>query len=863
MREGDVSIVDFEGEPLRSLHERRAKHIPLRDVAGMLRSFDYAVAVAEREAGTGVVAPGGGAALTRWVADATRLYLESYLGELPSRPEAGDHADLESSDAMRMVRLFCVEKALYEVQYELANRPGWVSIPLRGVLALLGPPGTPENPGGPPVLNELAGRCGIEPDYRDVRGELKKTSDATSRALLRAMGVTADDEAAASATLTALDQSDWEQPLPPVFVLQRTAPPFTVDMTLPAGTREVAWRVTLEDATVREGTLDFAALGLQECRESSGVIRERRSWGLPEGLPDGYHELALLPGIARTALIISPGRCWLPPAIRAGSRLWGVSTQLYLLRSAANWGIGDYGDLGQLIETLLPLGVNIVGLNPLHAMFLDAPEQASPYSPASRLALNVLNIDVMQAVALTPGVEVDALLPPPLLARRAACRQAAMVDYSAVAALKLEVLSELFKFWQARPELPGWPAFIQFRQQEGERLQRSVLFLALRDHFSGSASEQADWHRWPREFHDPTSPAVGRFAIEHADLVTFHAWLQYLADAQLAGVAAKAKPMAIGLYRDLAVGADRSGAETWSNQTAVVADAQVGAPPDLHNPAGQNWGLPPFNPRALRAEAYRSFVDLIRVNMRHAGGLRIDHVMALQHLYWVPNGRSPAEGAYVRYPLADLVGILALESERQRCLVVGEDLGTVPEGFRERMTAANILSYRVLFFEQDDAGFIEPSRYPALAVAVEGSHDLPTLRAWWQGADLDLKERLNLFPHADDGRRLRQQREQDRRTLRAALVDAGVTDGDGDVEGEGDGLFRAAHAFLAQTASAVALVQLDDITDELSPVNVPTTSDEHPNWRRKLSMTLGEIATSSRLALVAALFGRERTAPKE
>ena len=295
--------------------------------------------------------------------------------------------------------------------------------------------------------------------------------------------------------------------------------------------------------------------------------------------------------------------------------------------------------------------------------------------------------------------------------------------------------------------------------------------------------------------------------------------------------------MAVGLYRDLAVGADRAGAETWANAAAVVSGAQVGAPPDIHNPAGQNWGLPPFHPHALREEGYRSFIELVRANMRHAGGLRIDHVMGLQHLYWVPQGQPASAGAYVRYPLEDLIGILALESHRQRCLIVGEDLGTVPEGFRERMAEANILSYRVLFFEQEPetCAFLPPAAYPALALAAVGSHDLPTLRGWWEERDLDLKEQLGLFRGPREAARQREARDRDRMQLLRALRSERLLPANG--EPDIPTLSRAAHAFLARTPSALAMVQIDDLTDEADPVNVPATSDEHPNWRRRLSMT--------------------------
>ncbi|MGH7097409.1 MAG: 4-alpha-glucanotransferase, partial [Stellaceae bacterium] len=293
---------------------------------------------------------------------------------------------------------------------------------------------------------------------------------------------------------------------------------------------------------------------------------------------------------------------------------------------------------------------------------------------------------------------------------------------------------------------------------------------------------------------------------------------------------------------------------------ATVSGAAVGAPPDIYNPAGQNWALPPFDPRALREEGYRSFIDLVRANMRHAGGLRIDHAMGLQHLYWVPQGASPAAGAYVRYPLDDLIGILALESQRHHCLVVGEDLGTVPAGFRARMAQANILSYRVLFFEQDEGGaFLPPSAYPTLALAVAGSHDLPTLRGWWEGRDLDLKERLGLYPDAGEAVRQRVMRRRDRAHLLEALRREGLLPAAG--EPDTRALARAAHAYLARTSSLLAMAQIDDLTDEAEPVNVPTTSDERPNWRRRLSMTLEEMAAHPRFRDIAALFRTARVAP--
>jgi 4-alpha-glucanotransferase len=493
-------------------------------------------------------------------------------------------------------------------------------------------------------------------------------------------------------------------------------------------------------------------------------------------------------------------------------------------------------------------------------MFPDNPEHASPYSPSTRLLLNVLNIDVAAVPELAQSPRARRRMADAGFQRRLdTCRRSPEVCYTDVAALKLPVLREIFgEGWRsASPRRKA--GFETFRHEGGEALHRACVFQVLRAHFAATAGD-ADWHRWPKPFQDAASPDVARFAEAHRDQVDFENWLQFIADEQLAAAAEAAAGMAIGIYRDLAVGSDRAGAETWCNPTGTVALAQVGCPPDICNPRGQDWGLPPLHPRALHREAYRSFIALLRANMRHAGALRIDHVMALRHLYWVPQGRSPDQGGYVRYPMDELLGILALESHRHRCMVVGEDLGTVPEGFRERMEASNILSYRVMFFEKDAHRFHPPRAYPRLALAVTGSHDLPTLRAWWEGGDIDLRERLQLFPTADGPREAREERARDREQLATALADQGLPPFSvaqlcaAPIED----IVAAIHAFLAHSNAGFAVAQLDDLTLESEPVNVPTTSDEHPNWRRRLSITLEELAAGPRITDLAKLFNARR-----
>lgn len=703
------------------------------------------------------------------------------------------------------------------------------------------------------MLENLARRCGIVDSYVDARGQRRATRPQTRAALLAAMGFDGKSEEGARRSVEDLMRREWTRVLPPVLVHRTLGPP-AVEVALPRRTERIDWCVTLEGGRRISGRARVGDLEVIAKAKVDGVEYLRVKLRLHGDFPHGYHSLSVRRGGERMSLIVAPLKCWIPSEMAAGARFWGITTQLYLLRSQRDWGIGDFGDLRTLADILKPLGAEVIGLNPLHALFPDDPEHASPYSPASRLLLNVLNIDVAQLAVQWESAKARRLIASPAFRRGLSrCRRAGHVRYADVAALKLPVLRMLFDAARSQRRSAAWRAYQRFERAAGEAVKRACLFMALREHFSAQGPEAADWRSWPPAYRHPESAAVKRFVVEHGDLVSFQCWLQYVADDQLRAAAEAASPMVIGLYRDLAVGADPAGAETWSNQRSVVSLAQIGAP-DIYNPPGQDWGLPPLNPMALREEGYQGFIDLVRANMRHAGGLRIDHIMGLSQLYWVPRGRTPRDGTYVEYPIDDLVGILALESQRQKCLVVGEDLGTVPAGFRERMAAAHILSYRVLYFERDEQGFLPPERYPELALAVVSSHDLPTLRAWWDVSDLELKAKLKLFPTADDRHTARRERKRDIDQLRQALRREGLI---GDRAGA-DALFSAAHAYLGRTPCMLATVQLDDITDETEPVNVPTTSDERGNWRRRSSLTLEQILKSSRLATVSGIFAAAR-----
>jgi len=521
-------------------------------------------------------------------------------------------------------------------------------------------------------------------------------------------------------------------------------------------------------------------------------------WGKEKRIdPDVRAALAKAMGPARRAkkLEIEAGHCYRPEVLEQ-KRLWGFMVQLYGVRSERNWGIGDFTDLKKLAEIAAGLGAGVVGVNPLHAT------QGSPYSPSSRHALNVLYIDV----EVVPGFEKSEKL----RRRLRALRDAELVDYEGVRRAKLEALERIFR--NTRPKA----APTEF-----------AVFEALREKFGGG------WMNWPKEYQDPSSPRVRAFAKSNARRVAFHAWLQQVARRQLdeAQRFMHELGMPLGLYVDLALGADRGGAEVWADQDAFAVNASCGAPPDEFNPRGQDWGLPPYSPRALRAKAYQPFIDLLRANMPEGGALRMDHVMALSRLWWIPQGEKPGRGGYVHYPFSELLAVLAAESRRARCLVIGEDLGTVPAELRTALNQAGVLSYRPLLFEKDPKGeCARPEAYPRDALVSVSTHDLPTWRGYWGATDLKLREQLGLT--VDFSRELGLREEEKKKLERAGLTPSTA----------------AAHAFIARTPSKLAMVQPEDLFELAEQANLPGTVDQHPNWRRKLPLALERWRADPRVA---------------
>jgi 4-alpha-glucanotransferase len=562
-----------------------------------------------------------------------------------------------------------------------------------------------------------------------------------------------------------------------------------------------------------------------------------------------------------------PPRAYLPTALEAG-RAWGFTVNLYALRSGRNWGIGDFGDLRAFVRYAASLGADVVGINPLHALHYADPESASPYAPTSRYFLNPLYIDVAQTPEYCAHVPAAAALrarvvSPPLAETLAALRTVPQIAYARVARLKWSALEACYEIFRAMPGSRR-DAFRAFRERGGTRLERFALYQALGERFACEPSPAHGWTQWPPAFRDLYGASVQDFAIKARRRIDYFKYLQWLASEQLAQAAAEATTLGLGLYVDVAVGVAIDSADVWSDRSAYILDETIGAPPDTLGPHGQNWGLAPPDPRAMLRDAGAAFAEMLAANMAHAGALRLDHAMALLRLFRIPRGKTAAEGAYVAYPFEELLAVATRESERARCLIVGEDLGTVPDGFRERMERARVLSYRLLLFEREtDGRFKAPSTYPVLALATATTHDLATLTGWALGCDLDARDSIRAMP-AEDARHARELRRRDVSQLLEALRSHGELDGAayetlGRLHDPGTAadaslyapLVRAAYRYLAATPARLVLVQLDDALGEVTQINLPGTHGEYPNWRRKNALDLAAIMADPALAALA------------
>ena len=685
----------------------------------------------------------------------------------------------------------------------------------------------------PRVLDQLASAAGIAGKWWDVAGKQHVVGTHTKRALLKAMGWPADSTSDARAHLHALAEERECRELP-AFLMGREAAPTTIALPLSTvrAPRHAALRLRDQDGSER--VLPFAAdaLPANAITAVDGRAVVQRMFTLPP-LPIGDYTLGFDDASPATCrLVVAPDRCYLPTELGNGARRFGLAAHLYALKRRGDWGIGDFATLSVIAEATARAGGSIVGINPLHMLFTEDRERASPYHPSDRRFLDPIYVDVEAVPDFSASSAARAFLAE-CGARIAALASRADVDYPSVWQLKRAALELCFAYFEQRGRAdPLVAEYDRFVAAGGASLRGFAIFAAI-----AQEHPRKSWERWPHALRSPDGLGIAEFAEGQAHQIRFALYLQWLADRQLGAAAnhAGVNGLAFGFFRDLAVGAASDGAEIWANPSLFAHGVSIGAPPDPFSSSGQNWNLRPPIPDRLWASGGSAFRESLVANMRHAGALRIDHVMGLSRLYWIPDGANAAEGAYVGYPLDALLGLLARESVSARCFVVGEDLGTVPEGFRERLAAADVLSYRVLWFERESLNFTPPSRYPAKAVTSISTHDLPTIAGWWSSSDITEKRALGLLT-TEAAVHAKTDRMAEKCALAEAIDRAGVaSNGSIDVHTPHDAMITAAiHRYAGATPSALVLMQADDLAGESVALNLPGTDQERPNWRRKV-----------------------------
>lgn len=680
------------------------------------------------------------------------------------------------------------------------------------------------------LLRQLAETAGLLTVWRNAQGREQHVQADTLRSVLAALEIPCASEAQCRDSLEALNHEAGPAQAPALLVVRSGAPVIVRRAGSPH------YRLQLEDGSCIMGTardIDGGHVAI------SGIRRP------------GYHRLEM--GRVRCTIAVVPQRCPSVSELAGSERSWVLAAQVYSLRREApaaqgrstalpGWEVGgDFSAVGRLATAAAAQGAAGLALSPVHAMFAADASRYSPYSPSSRLFLNVLYAD--------PAAVFDAdmltLLQPHA---GPALESHGCLDWPAIQAQRLAQLRRLYEHFLATQPQAQMRDFSAFCQQGGEALMSHARYEALHAHHAGQLGPGHGWQDWPADYRDPQSAAVRRYAQEHEREVWFHAFLQWLAARGLtqAHGNAAAAGMRIGLIADMAVGTDPRGSHAWSRQAQIMSGVSVGAPPDIFQPGGQDWGLTAFSPRALRQRGYDAFIETLRASLAHAGGLRVDHMQGLARMWLVPSGAGPPDGVYLSYPREELLDLLTLEAWRHQAVVVGENLGTVPEDFNSAMEKRGMLGMSVLWFEQqpgEPPAFRSREEWPVRTMAMVSTHDLPTLQGWWQGRDIAWREQLGqLAPEEVDEQRL--QRDVLRQALWAALQDAGLLALDAPLTPQAPAMEML--TFLAGTPAALFSVALEDLLGLEEQPNLPSSgttqaADGHPNWRRVLEPVVEDL----------------------
>ncbi|WP_130014741.1 4-alpha-glucanotransferase [Serinicoccus sediminis] len=671
------------------------------------------------------------------------------------------------------------------------------------------------------ALAQLAGAYGIATEFWDWQGRHAQVPDETVVAVLEALGVDVSGDFV-DRELTRVQEREWHRLLPAVAVVARGASPV------------VPVHLTEQEpptATLRTEDGHERSLGLrpgQEDREVGGRPVRRVLLDVPTDLPLGWHEVVVRAAgeQARMPLVVTPTRLELPAGLEAdGARAWGLMTQLYAMRSAASWGIGDLADLGEAGAWAAGLGADFVLVNPLHAAEPVGEMEPSPYLPTSRRFVNPVYIRVEDV----PEVAYLSAAERQLVEWHAddAQRYLALdsIERDPVWAAKQAALRLVFR--QPR-SLRRSRAFEAYVEREGQGLVDFATWCAIAQEHGTS------WRQWPQELQDARGEAVEAYRQEHATEVEFHCWLQWVLDQQLARVQRDLLDtgMSLGVISDLAVGVHPDGADAWGLGDALARGVTVGAPADQYNQLGQDWSQPPWRPDKLAELGYAPYREMVRAALRDSGGLRVDHVIGLFRLWWIPQGAEPFQGTYVRYDHEAMIGILLLEAHRAGAVVVGEDLGTVEPWVRDYLRDRGVMGTSILWFERDwdgDGRLLDPEAYRELCLATVTTHDLPPTAGYLEGVHIDLRSRLGLLD-----RPLEVEQEEEERSRDEVLTDLrrrGLLGERGEVSEQ----VEALHAFLARTPAKLLGVSVSDLAGDTRVINQPGTDEEYPNWRVPLA----------------------------
>ncbi|MFQ3573879.1 MAG: 4-alpha-glucanotransferase [Thermodesulfovibrionales bacterium] len=695
------------------------------------------------------------------------------------------------------------------------------------------------------LLNELSGLVGVTRRYWDIFGIKHEASDDVVEDILKALGFDTSTEEALIKQIQYITNRQWLLPIGVVSVFAHDKQPVVITVSIPdteihrvdilissEGSEEVLFR----------GSINYPKSNAQNTID--GKVYKKFTLRLPEDVvfDIGYYVIHLTINNTKrlkSRLIITPKTAFLPDALRSRKH-WGLSLNLYSLKSERNWGVGDISDLEKCLQCVTSKGGSFVGINPLHAIPNQKPYGISPYSPITKLFRNFIYIDVERVEGFTDIVDKD------LQYKIRQLRDSKHIDYESVADLKLKVLKKLFKrFYKRHYQYDDNRAksFKAYIDENKEAILCFATYCVLAE-LHGKDNPSYDWRRWENIYHTYDSKEIKAFQKRHREKILFYAYLQWVLDCQIKDVLMRLKdryPDCIGIYNDIAIGSIRGGSDEWFFKDIFVQDVDVGAPPDDFNPTGQNWGFPPLSPMGLKDSAYQPLILSLRENMRYFGAIRIDHALGLFRMFWIPKGRKASEGLYIEYPYEDILGIICLESQLNKTIVIAEDLGTITEQARTALKERNMLSYRLLYFERQypNPAFVMPEDYPKMSICTVTTHDLPTLWGFWYLSDIELRRSLKMFKNEEDYQKAVADRERDKILLMEALKKANILHQDMDIPKElNDDIVLAIYQFIARSESILMAVSLDDIMGTMDQQNMPGTVDEYPCWVQKTPKTI-------------------------